>query len=71
MNIFLKGLRHGEEGREGESQAEPPRLCDCKTARSSRRERKVMTWQLVIGAEILWGGWQEVQLSLHGLAGEG
>lgn len=27
MNVFPQGLRHGKEGREGESQAEPRALC--------------------------------------------
>lgn len=41
MNTFLQGLKHGEEGREGERQVEPQALClqDRKPGRSSRREK--------------------------------
>lgn len=41
MNIFPQGLRHGEEGREGESQVESQalRLRGSKPGRSSRVEK--------------------------------
>lgn len=72
MNIFPQGLRHGEEGREGESQVESQalRLRGSKPGMSWRVEK----WNALAADRrdgATWRERQELQLSLDGLAGEG